>query len=459
MKLKFDLQFFGGGGSSTYRVPIKDPPPDELVNLRQGIFNKLMPGLNSFNTENWNKAQQITDNALDQIGNLSGKIPGQLDKANSLVDSLSGVLQSGEIPSSITDKLNAGVTKDLQSSMGSMLNNLSKRGVLNSSITSQGTSRLGQQAADAFNKNYLNAFNSVVNGYGSAISGAQGNTSALLQSISAMSGLPSAAFSGAYAGLTPAYNFWKDWQNSYDGAQQYDTVVEQGGSSCITGDTLVTLEDGREIPVSELKDDDKIMTWDFENGCVTSAPLTALFKKNFDEPLDIIRVKFDDGSSIGIIYEHLFFDVGENKFVAINSDSQKFIGHLFAKVDKDGYINPVKVVKIFKDGLTTETYAPQCLGHLNFLANGLISANDGQLGLCNRFDFDFYRMCYDKEKKEADLLKYGRLDYDSLKDLVSEDFFYKNHGDEFSVAFGKGLITLEQLRAYLEKFANYFMHI
>ena len=85
----------------------------------------------------------------------------------------------------------------------------------------------------------------------------------------------------------PAYNFWKDWQNSYDGTQQYDTVVEQG-SSCITGDTLVTLENGEEIPVSELKDDDKIMTWDFENGCVTSAPLTAFFKKNFDDGRDII---------------------------------------------------------------------------------------------------------------------------------------------------------------------------
>lgn len=362
MKLKFDLQFFGGGGGGMYRVPIKDPPPEQLTQLQQGIFNKLLPGLTSFNTENWNKAQQITDNALGQIENLSGKIPGQLDKTNSLVDSLSGVLQSGEIPSSITDKLNAGVTKDLQSSMGSMLNNLSKRGVINSSITSQGTSRLGQQAADAFNKNYLNAFNSVVSGYGNAISGAQGNTSALLQSISAMSGLPSAAYSGAYAGLMPAYNFWKDWQNSYDGSQQYDTVVEQGGSSCITGDTLVTLEDGREIPVCELKDDDKIMAWDFENGCITSAPLTALFKKNFDDGRDIIRVEFDDSSGVGVIAEHLFFDVGEKKFIAVNSDSQDLIGHLFARVNRDGYIDIARVEKIYLDGKTTETYAPQCLG-------------------------------------------------------------------------------------------------
>lgn len=69
-------------------------------------------------------------------------------------------------------------------------------------------------------------------------------------------------------------------------------------------------------------------------------------------------------------------------------------------------------------------------------------------------------MCYDTEKKEADLLKYGKLDYEVLSDIVpSKDFFYKNHADEFSVSIGKGLITLEQLRAYLKKFAIYFMHI
>ena len=228
MSLKFNLQFFGGGGGSAQQYRKRDPEPDELINLRLGIYDKLMPGLETFSPENWDKAQGITDKALEQLGNLTDQLPGLINKNDSIIDSMTGILQSGEIPSAITDKLNAGVTKDLQSSMGSMLNNLSKRGVVNSSITSQGTSRLGQQAADAFNKNYLNAFNSVISGYGSALQGAQGNTSSLLQGISAVGSLPSQAFQGAYAGLMPAYNFWKDWQNSYDRREDFDTVVQQG---------------------------------------------------------------------------------------------------------------------------------------------------------------------------------------------------------------------------------------
>ena len=457
MNLKIDLQFFSSGGTTTQQIPKRGPEPEELTNLREQLYNKLMPGLKSFSSNSWKQAQGITDNALTQMQNLSGQIPDALNRTNSLVDSLTNTVQTGNIPSAITDRLNAGVTKDLQSSLGTMLNGLSQRGVLNSSITSQGTSRLGQQAADAFNKNYLSAFNSVINGYGSALSGSQANTSALLQSLSAMSGLPKSAFNSVYAGITPAYTFWKDWQHSYDSSEPYDTVVTQD-SSCITGDTLVTLEDGREIPVRELNDDDKIQAWDFDNGCITSAPLTAFFKRTEDNGLDIIRVEFEDGSNIGVVYEHLFFDLTAGKFVAINSDSQEFIGHEFAKV-QDNKVIPVKVAKIFIDGKATKTYAPQCEGHLNFLTNGFITGNGGQLGICNMFDFDVNTMRYDMDKKISDLEKYGRLNYNALSDIISQEFFNANHCDEFSVAFGKGLITLEQFSAYLKKLSHCFLHI
>jgi hypothetical protein len=35
------------------------------------------------------------------------------------------------------------------------------------------------------------------------------------------------AFQNAGASLMPAYNFWKDWQGSYDGREDFDTVVNQ----------------------------------------------------------------------------------------------------------------------------------------------------------------------------------------------------------------------------------------
>ena len=446
-----------GSKSTSTQYRKRDPEPDELKNLRQGLYNALYPGLQSFSSENLNTAQGITNNALNQMSSLMGNIPNYLNQSNSLLQGMSSMLSSGELPSGITDKLNAGVTKNLQDSMGSMLNNLSSRGVLNSSITSQGTSRLGQQAANAFNNNYLNAFNSVMNGYSQGLQGAQGNTNSLLNSINALGQIPSQAYQGAYAGITPAYNLWKDWQNSYDSREDYDTVVGQKSSGCITGETLVTLEDGRDIPVQELKENDKILSWDFDKGEVFASPLTAFFKNEQDEEADIIKIIFDDGSDVGVVFEHLFFDLTQGKFVAVNYKNLDFIGHYFAKVNHDGNIIPVEVKNIFFDGKTKFTFAPQTENYLNFLAAGFISGNDGQLGLCNRFDFDVENIIYDPEKKQADLNKYGKLNYEELKNIISEEFFFKNRCDEFSVAFAKGLITLNHFKAYLKHFSHCFL--
>lgn len=456
LKLKFDLQFFGLGGSSTQQVRKRDPEPDELKNLRLGLYDAVYPGLQSFDANSWKQAQRITDNALQQQENLLSQLPNQLTNNENILNEMLGVTRTGNIPTALTDNMNSAVNKELQGSMGSMLNGLGNRGVLNSSITSKGISNLGQQAADAYNKNYLAAYNAVLGGYGQALQGAQNNTGALLSGLSALGNMPSQAYEGVYAGITPAFNLWKAWQNSYDTREDYDTIVTQKSSSCITGDTLVTLSNGEKIPVSELKENDKIKAWDFYNGCVADVPLTAFFKGN-DKEFDIIRIEFNDGSKVGIIFEHLFFDMTLGKFVAINSDSEEYLGHYFAKVDNEGKIIPVKVNKIYKDGKTTKTYAPQSKGHLNFLADGFISGNDGQLGVCNMFEFDLDKMTYDKKKARADLKKYEKLKYKEFEDVMSKEFFDDNHIAEWSVAVGKGLVTLEFLKGYFAEFAHCFL--
>ncbi len=457
---KFDLQFFGSsGGTSWEQVRKRDPIPENLVNLRDTIYNKIMPGLESFDANSWNKAQNITNNAMGQMDNMMQLIPKTFDRSNGILDNITNLLQTGEVPSGITDKLNAGVNKSLQSSMGSMLNGLANRGVVNSSITSQGVNNLSQAAADAYNRNYMNTFNSVLGGYSNALSGAQNNTTSLLNGINTLGKIPSMAYEGAAAPLMPGYNFFKDWyQLRNSEPEEYDMVGSQESSSCITGDTLVTLSDGQEIPVSELQDDSEIKAWDFDKGCLTSAPLTAFFKHNFDEPLDVIRIGFEDGSTVGVIFEHLFFDLTLNKFIAINADSQDFIGHYFAKVNQDGNIIPVKVSSIFTDKKTTQTYAPQCLGHQNFLAAGFITGNDGQLEICNRFEFDTEHVCYDPEKKAEDLNKYKKFNYEDFKGIMSEEFFYDNHVDDWGIACSKGLISAEKVRAYLAHFAHCFIN-
>lgn len=301
-----------GSKSKSTQYRKRDPEDQRLTDLRNNLLDKIMPGLESYDPTGWQKATGIADKALeqqmgmmerlpgmfdkqqtmldqipglmerapallDQMSGLAGQIPGMaarlpgsLDKSDSILDEMMGVVRSGNVPSAFTDRMNESVTKDLQSGMGNMLNNLASRGVVNSSITSQGTSRLAQQAAEAYNKNYLNAFNSVINGYAQGLQGAQGNTAsiasginalgngigalgtgvnalgnaanvytgaanayngaanALTSGMNAVGSIPSQAYEGATAALMPAYNMWKTWQTLNDQTEDYDTVVKQG---------------------------------------------------------------------------------------------------------------------------------------------------------------------------------------------------------------------------------------
>lgn len=229
MNLRFNLQFFGGG-QETEQVRKRDKQPAELNTLANGLYNKIYPGLQNFDSNSWSQAQNIANNAISQQNNLLSQLPNTLNQSNNVLSELLDFTKTGNIPTALANNMNASVNKELQGSMGNMLNSLAGRGVVNSSITSQGISRLGQQAADAFNRNYLTAYNTVLGGYGQALQGSQNNVNSLLSALSATGSIPSQAYEGAYAGLMPAFNFWKNWQSLENSKpEEYDTVVKQKG--------------------------------------------------------------------------------------------------------------------------------------------------------------------------------------------------------------------------------------
>ena len=447
----------GSGGYSEHQVATKGPGSEELKNIRTELYDKIMPGLQNFDPNDWNTARNTANTALQQQTQLLSKIPETLTQNAGIANEIATLARTGNLPSGLAENLNTSVNQELKSSMGTMLNNLANRGIVNSSTMTQGVNNLSQQAADAYTRNYMTAYQTALSGLNSALQGQQNNLSGITTGVYALGKIPEQAYEGAAAQIMPAYNMWKAMQSSYDNRQDFDTIVTQDSGSCITGDTKVKLADGKEIPVSELKEDDKIQTWDFERGCITVVPLTAFFRRKYKNGADVIRVDFDDGSTVGVIKEHLFFDLDEKKFVAVNADSKDFIEHNFAKVNNDGKVIPVKVKAIYSDGKVNDTYAPQCENHLNFIAEGFITGNDGQLGLCNRFEFDTQNMTYDLDKKNADLQKFGLLDYEKLKDIVSKEFFDGNHIEEFSVSIGKGLMSEQELREYLSMYAMFYL--
>lgn len=247
MKFKFNLQFFGSSRTRTTQVRTRDPEPSELTELRNNIAGKINQGLETYDPNTWRNvltntytnAQAQSNAALAQQDKLLSELPSSMNRNDAIVNEMLGATRSGKLPSGLTNAMNSSVDKSLQGSMGEMLNNLANRGVINSSIASQGISRLGQQAADAYNANYLNAYNAVNSQYANALQGSQSNTGALLSSIGTLgqqamqpyqqaAALNSLNPNSPTAGLSPALEFWKGWQNSYDSRQDYDTIVRQG---------------------------------------------------------------------------------------------------------------------------------------------------------------------------------------------------------------------------------------
>ena len=111
MNSKFDLQFFGGGGPDVQQVRKRDSMPEGLKNLRDTLYEKISPGVQSFDPTAWSRAQDISNNAMGQMNGLINQIPNSLNQSNKFLTGLSDTLTTGNIPTGITDKLNAGVNK------------------------------------------------------------------------------------------------------------------------------------------------------------------------------------------------------------------------------------------------------------------------------------------------------------------------------------------------------------
>lgn len=233
--------------------------------------------------------------------------------------------------------------------------------------------------------------------------------------------------------------------------------VNSNSDGCVTGDTLITMGDGSVKRADEIKDTDLIMAWNIENGGLVSSKMMAFHKSVHNDEHNVIHVHFDDGTTVSVIGEHLFFDFNLSRFIAFTdgADNSVYIGHTFAKIKGDSFIK-VLLTEVTVSKEVCMYYAPISERYLTCITNGMISANSHTLPLCNRFDFDKAKICFDSLRKEKDFKQYSVFSYDKVKDIISKDFFEKNLGSEFGVAIGKGLISQQELIELITKYRNIF---
>lgn len=240
-----------------------------------------------------------------------------------------------------------------------------------------------------------------------------------------------------------------------------DFVPPATKSACVAAGTLITLADGRQVPVEELSGDEKLLVWDLFTGKFDSAPILFV-DSEASRAYEVINLAFSDGTALKVIDEHALWDIDLNEYVFMRSDAAKYVGHWFNKqtYDAEGVMSYTRVR--LTDVAVTEEYtsawSPVTHGHLCFYVNGMLSMPGSTAGLINIFDVALGTMTIDEKKYLADIARYGTFSYEEFAAMypVPEKMFNAFGGQNLKVAIGKGLLTGEMIEGLVAKYSKFF---
>lgn len=232
-------------------------------------------------------------------------------------------------------------------------------------------------------------------------------------------------------------------------------------SSCIAEGTMITLADGSQVAVENLKGDEQLLVWNMLTGTFDSAPILFIDSDPRCEN-EVINLSFSDGTSVKVISEHAFWDFDLNEYVFLRSDASKYIGHWFNKqiTNADGELEWTRVqlsgVELTRE--ITKAWSPVTCGHLCYYVNGMLSMPGATEGLINIFDIDADTMRIDEVAFARDIEAYGLFTYDEFSELlpVPEYVFYAFGGQYLKVAIGKGITSIEELAALIQRYEKFF---
>lgn len=232
-------------------------------------------------------------------------------------------------------------------------------------------------------------------------------------------------------------------------------------NSCVAEETLITLADGSQVAVEDLTGEESLLVWNMVTGTFDSAPILFIDSDPYTE-YEIIHLYFSDGTEVKGIYEHAFWDIDLNEYVFLRNDAAQYVGHWFNKQTDDGNGNmvwtAVQLVDVEIYDENTTAWSPVTFGHLCYYVNGMLSMPGATEGLINIFEVDRTTMQYDETSFATDIATYGLFTYEEFAEIIPipEVIFEAFNGQYLKVSIGKGLITMGELVALIEHYADFF---
>lgn len=229
---------------------------------------------------------------------------------------------------------------------------------------------------------------------------------------------------------------------------------EKGSTSCVTGETLITLADGSQKRVDQLTGKEQLLVWNHETGKLDTAPIAYIVdhdQKEFEN--QVITLTFSEGYTIDIIGEHVFYDVTLGKYIPLDFNAIDYVDHEFVALIGDE-VKTVRLEKVETIVRKTTVYEVVTYKHLTCFTNGILSTSAYLDPLLNNFDIDSQTLAYSQQAMQEDIETYGLYTYDDFEGLISEQAFELYNAKYLKIAIGKGYITWEDVLEMIDIFYN-----
>lgn len=238
-------------------------------------------------------------------------------------------------------------------------------------------------------------------------------------------------------------------------------MIYQKNEECVAAGTLITLADGRQVPVETLTGNERLLVWNLYTGQFDTAPILFI-DSDPAKTYRVIHLYFSDGTQVKVIHEHAFFDFNLNEYVFLREDAGRYIGHWFNKQTTDEFGNMtwtrVQLTNVTITEEYTTAWSPVTYGHLCIYVNGMLSMPGATTGLINIFEVDGETMRIDQAQYLADIERYGLFTYEEFAEIyaIPEEIYEAFNGQYLKVSIGKGLIDYERLGELIESYAEFF---